>query len=310
MNTDPQPAKNKRLQRNAVKKTQSKDIWLLFLLGTPFFLVGLFIVVIAIGLIPNLEDNIRAPRWVLGVAGGVFALAGLGIYISALRSLRFQRHHLATVARYPHEPALKDFPWDREGADSPRWKPFWKNLLAAMGMTIFLSVFNWWAFFSNDSPLMVKIIVGLFDLIAVFLYWKTLEAFIRGLKFGPSRLFWTGFPQKPEAVRFRWQPGTGLGGWTKASFTLRCIRETHTVVKTSKGSQKRVAHEEIWSQKDELGARAEYGLSGTVDLHFTVPDEIPGSAFQEESPIFWELEVRVDVPGVDFEHQYVVPVYR
>lgn len=299
-----------RLQRTTMKRSSEKGTWLLFLFGSPFFLMGCFIMAVDLGLIPEQDKNIHAPRWVLTMAGGLFAAAGVTIFGMGIRDLHFQKSRTSLARLHPSEPALQDYPWDREGAESPRWKPFMVSLITALGITLFLSIFNWWAFFSGDGPLPVQIIVCLFNLLIVYLWWKTLEALIRGLKFGSSRLVWNGFPQKPEAVRLRWQPGTGLEAWTKASFTLRCVRETHTLVKTAKGSQKQVTHEEIWSQMDELGSRSGDGLSGTVDLHFSAPDDIPGSGLNQESPVFWELEVRVDVPGVDFEHRYLVPVYR
>jgi hypothetical protein len=37
---------------------------------------GLFIVAVAAGLVPAPEDSFHAPRWVLGVCGGVFVLGG------------------------------------------------------------------------------------------------------------------------------------------------------------------------------------------------------------------------------------------
>ncbi len=44
--------------------------------GGVFFLVGSFIVLVAVGVIYADPSSFNAPRWVIGVAGGVFMLAG------------------------------------------------------------------------------------------------------------------------------------------------------------------------------------------------------------------------------------------
>jgi hypothetical protein len=48
-------------------------------MGAGFFLMGLFIVLVAVDWIHVDPGTIYAPRWVLGLCGGMFALTGVGI---------------------------------------------------------------------------------------------------------------------------------------------------------------------------------------------------------------------------------------
>lgn len=56
------------------------------LMGTVFLLPGLMIVFIALGWIEVDPARIHAPRWVLGVCGGMFALTGLGTLYYGIRN--------------------------------------------------------------------------------------------------------------------------------------------------------------------------------------------------------------------------------
>ena len=48
-------------------------------MGALFFLMGLFIILVAVDWLQVDPGTIHVPRWVLGVCGGMFALTGLGI---------------------------------------------------------------------------------------------------------------------------------------------------------------------------------------------------------------------------------------
>jgi len=53
-------------------------------MGTGFLLAGVLICLVALGWIDVDPTSVHAPRWVLGVCGGMFALTGLGILYYAV----------------------------------------------------------------------------------------------------------------------------------------------------------------------------------------------------------------------------------
>ena len=50
------------------------------LFGLLFVLTGVFIMLIAAGVIPSEESSFHAPRWVVGACGAIFSIAGIMIF--------------------------------------------------------------------------------------------------------------------------------------------------------------------------------------------------------------------------------------
>lgn len=282
----------------------------LLLFGLAFAAAGGAIVGVSAGWIPAKESSFHAPRWVVGCVGAVFFGAGCSIMLSALRA-PWRRWVLAGNRKnHPGQPARWDYPWEVRG---PAQKRFGKVALAffwAAAITCFLFPFNWWAFVSDDGPLMVQIIVGVFDLVAVACWWGAFHTLVWALKYGPARLTWDGFPIRPESVLLHWEPGRGLIDWTRGAFTLRCIRERIETVKRANKTSVRQVHECLWEETRELEAGRGMMGRGTVDVAFAIPSDAPGTTIQAPEPVYWELEVTIPRPGVDFTHRYLVPIYR
>lgn len=54
--------------------------WLELLMSFLFFGSGIAIVLLSVGIIPLEDSAFNAPRWVVGVIGGLFAIAGIMIF--------------------------------------------------------------------------------------------------------------------------------------------------------------------------------------------------------------------------------------
>lgn len=52
--------------------------------GLIFSFVGIAIILLAAGVIPSPEAAFKAPRWVVGAAGGIFAMAGMMVFLQGL----------------------------------------------------------------------------------------------------------------------------------------------------------------------------------------------------------------------------------
>ena len=48
---------------------------------------------------------------------------------------------------------------------------------------------------------------------------------------------------------------------------------------------------------------------GEYVWRFEVPDGLPGTALSERPPRYWELELTIATPGVDYAGTFLVPVY-
>ena len=50
-------------------------------------------------------------------------------------------------------------------------------------------------------------------------------------------------------------------------------------------------------------------LREAVELRFEPDANALPTKLHADRPVFWELEVKLDLPGLDFEETYLVPVY-
>lgn len=277
--------------------------------GSVFALVGIFIILIGTKTLPVDPSTVHAPYWVLTVCGIVFAFGGIMVWTMTWRQHCADRHSREAARQHPDEPALQDYNWDSRGFTIPRWKP----VIIAFGITIFLAVFlssfNWWAFV-QDGPMMVKGIVIFLDLFWVLTAWRAARRFGHALKFGGSKIQFVQFPYLlSQPVKISWQPTPGIVQVNKGSFTLRCVEEWVEVTGRGKNRRSRIVQEELWSETGYFDHSRTLQRMQPIDLQFEIPAELPPTRLNAERAIFWELDVKLDLPGLDFEERYLVPIY-
>jgi hypothetical protein len=278
--------------------------------GGVFVAAGIAIMLVGLRVIPVDPKGVHAPYWTLTAMGTVFAICGFWVWGMAARQHASNRHREDALLRYAGEAALADYAWDPQGSASKRWNTAARALAGAGLMTLFISIFNWWAFFT-DSPWPVKVITGLFDLVLVVVWWQTVVLVGRALKFGASRVRFSRFPFRVgEPVDIAWRPASGIGRANGGSFTLRCVREWFEVAGGGSDRNRRMVHEEQWSGAWLLDHAHEFDAGSEVDLRYRPPADLPGTDLAADRPVFWEFEVRLDLPGFDFEEIYLVPVYK
>ena len=196
-----------------------------YLFGAIFVAVGTGVMLVGLRVIPVNPQDVHAPWWTLTAFGLVFAAAGAGILGMSVRQHRAERRARDAAWQHPGQPALADYAWDPRGFSLPRWSRAVKGIAGAAGMTLFLSIFNWWAL-ATESPWMVKAITVVFDLILILIWIEALRRVGAALKFGGSRVEFTRFPYEVGgAVILRWRPAAGIGHARKGTFTLRTVEE-------------------------------------------------------------------------------------
>lgn len=281
----------------------------MFLFGLPFVGVGVWATLAGLKLVPLDESDLHAPHWVLVMFGIVFALAGLMLWSMGWRQFKANKRRAELGMR---DPALADYPWDTRGFTPPRWSRAIKGIGGVIFLTLFLSMFNWWAFFAR-GPLMVKIIVGIFDLVLVWVTWLTVVLIGRTLKFGPSRIEFAHFPYHPgETVSLHWVVPNGLSLIAKGSYTLRCVEEWYEETGSGKDRSRHLVQEAIWCATGHLDQPPDLQPGRTEELRFEIPADAPGTRMniKDAKPVYWELVVDLDLAGLDFKETYLVPIYR
>ncbi len=279
------------------------------LVGSLFVAIGTVIILVGTKMLPVNPASVHAPYWVLTAAGASFALGGLVVCGMAWRHFAADRNWLYATRQYPNEPALADYPWHPDGFEVSSWKGAGRAVGLAIGVTIFLSIFNWWAFWS-DGGWDIRALVIIFDCVALALWWHAGRQIGSALKFGRSRIAFPHFPYRlNEPVIIRWQPGEGVSQVNKGTFTLRCVEEWIESSGSGKYRTVTLVHEELWSAKWVLDQPRKLQLKDAVELRYELPPDARPTRLSGERPMFWELEVQLDLPGLNFKESYLVPIY-
>jgi hypothetical protein len=283
--------------------------WIGFIVGGAFVAVGVYVLLVGTKTLSVDPGSLHAPYWVLTVTGALFALGGLMIWGMAWTQLAANRQRLQAARRYPDEPALADYRWHPDGFEVSEWTGAAKAFTRALGLTVFLSIFNWWAFW-GAGPWMVKTIVILFDCVGLALWWQAARQLGRAFKFGHSRMVFTRFPLRlSEPVIVRWQPSKGVTHVNKGAFTLRCVEERMETSRIGSSRRTYLVHEEIWSARWVLDQPRKLQVKEAVELRYDLPADARPTQLRSACPVYWEIEVKLDLPGLGFQESYLVPIY-
>jgi len=283
--------------------------WGAFGFGGIFVAVGTAILLVGARVIPVDPNSVHAPWWVLTVMGVVFALAGLAVCGMGVRQYQSERRRRETQRLYPDEPARADYAWDMRGFEAPRWSRAVKGLAGVAGLSLFLSIFNYWAFVAR-GPWVVKAAVILFDLFLLAAWAQALILWGRAWKFGGSRIEFGSFPYRLGGpVALRWRPASGIVKARRGTFTLRCVEEWFEHRGSGKNRSAHLVQEEKWSGTWHLDQPRTFTLSEVLEFRFDPPASLPPTQLSAAKPVFWEFEVKLDLPGLDFEEIYLAPIY-
>lgn len=283
-----------------------------FLLGLVFVATGIFILLLSREIIPVDPSSFHAPHGVVTLFGIIFATSGALLWSRLIQERRLVRSRLDQAKQHPFSAAFADYPWDLHGTTKSPWTPVSKGVGAVIFMVIFLTPFNWWAWISVDSALMVKIIISSFDLILLLLLLELIRQTLGALKYGKSRLEYLAFPVIiGKRADLRWFPPSGLKNVSKITFVLRCVEEWMESSGSGDNRRTQLIHEQRWAMtRSTEGIEVACLPNYPVTLSFDLPPTVPGSKLADEHKItFWELEVNAEAVGIDFWEQYLVPVY-
>lgn len=275
-----------------------------------FFGAGIYITLIGLKIVASDPSAINAPYWVLTCFGASFTAAGLLVLVLVYREWRLDQLRLSQMAVYPHIPVLADYPWHPEGGNKSPWPKIWKSVGGSLFLLVFLGPFNWWAWMSNDGSIFIQLIVSLFDLLLLVSFGDIVWRIAVANKYGKSGLRYLRFPYYTgHDVELKWLPPRIFRTATKLTGILRCVEEWTEVHGHGKNRSKEVIHEQVWAATRVLDNFCLSSAEKFCTFLFAVPAEAPGTHLVDEPLIFWELEVRADVPGLDFKERYLVPVY-
>jgi hypothetical protein len=281
----------------------------MFLFGLPFAGIGAFAALAGLKVVPVNPASVHAPYFILTAFGLVFACGGLMLWNMAWRQYQSNHRRDRALEHHVNEPALEDYAWDPRGFRSHCWAKVAKSVAGVGFFALFLSMFNWWAWFAK-GPFMVKAIVSLFDLGLLFYSGYAILTLSRAIKFGNSRIEFVRFPYHVgEPIEVRWLTPPHINQAKKGTFALRCVKEWTESTGTGKNRTTVIIHEEQWSGTWSIDQPEDFPPGKTIDWEFKPAAGLPATSLSGPRTFFWEFEVNLSLPGPDFKESYLVPVY-
>lgn len=253
----------------------------------------------------------QTPHWALVAGGGVFVLPGLWLIAHGARGLRLRRRRAALRAAGAQEPWRLDHEWNESGAQDQQRRDVRAMLFAAVVMVLIAAPFHLIAL--KDGGLGAKVFVfGCIDLLAGLMIFALIARTLALLKHGSGRVQFRRFPYfVGERLEIDYIPARPLASVTNLKCVLHCIREEYRTEQS--GGKTRttiVGHESARSEKTLDAASLSGGFDRCISLAFEVPSEARSTQLAEAPPTYWELVVTAEMPGLDLESRFLLPVYR
>ena len=278
------------------------------LFGLPFLAAGIGITLITTGHFSVPAKDIHAPLWVIGVAGAMFFLVGVFLMLHGFDGMKRKRRLKKGKYMAPHRPWMWDYAWEPLGISENKKKGV-INALVAMGVYIaFLSPFNWLVFYSEEVlPVWVKGVVIVFDLIILFVVYDFVRKLSQYLKYGDSRLRFKNFPfvlGGKMVVSLAGAPPQ----FEVMRMNLRFIEEAYE----ESGSGRNRSQDVVCYQRygEEKVLRSHDAGGSKIVMAWQLPEDSEFTTQLSVRPAkFWELEIKAETPGVDYESRFLLPIY-
>jgi len=259
------------------------------------------------------------------LAGGIMLLVGGAFLYNAIR-----QHGLSEE----YDTSDMDEPWTaREAWQTPVFThtgssgPWIFAVLLLVGGGALAGAFIWNEIIQATTPEWPVLLVLLFPLFGVLLAYQSYKAYKRRQRFGTSEMEMETMPARLGTrmlaeVRARLPrsefPEHGV------QVQLSCYRRTvHRETTTdSDGDRKTKLKEKkrlLWRGEKQMRARTYNGDQACIPVSFEMPAELPESTAKKrpkkylartgKADTIWKVSVRAEIPGVDYEATFEIPVY-
>lgn len=278
--------------------------WLSVLLGLPFAAAGVAAIALSLGHGTIAEGGkLTFPPFAAAALGLCFVVAGLSFVVYGLVGVAKRRGLAALRARYPDQPWMADYPWDRKGGRDEAPDEAGRTLWFVAYMATFLVPFHWVAFFSRERPFLFQLVTLIFDAVNAALLGRVVYLTARRIRYGPSRIALARFPIAPgttaELLLDDLSPAARA---LPIRATLRCVEERFEVRGSGKNRSRVSVSYQLYTDSTTVAP-------GEPRLRFELPENVPGTRLAAHPPRYWELELAAEAPGVDFGARFLIPVY-
>lgn len=294
------------------KKISGVPVWQAVMFAVMFLGFGTVITLASLGWLPGASPPRQdSSAWGLVFVGPSFLMIGL---VAAVIAVRLQKEQNRRRSALPDDlPETRDHLWDREKFEVSGWRTVVEAAVFAVFLSLFLVPFNWFCFSEHGefrSNVLAKVAIAAFDVAGLLCWFHFFKRLLHQRKFGATRVEFARFPFRVgQPVALRFVPPQSVKAMNGGSFMLRCVGEW--TERTGSGDNRRsnIIQEAQWSGTWHLDDASVFFRDEVIELTFDPPADLPLTSLSTPRQVFWELIVKLDVDGLDFEEVYLVPVY-
>ncbi len=273
------------------------------LLPIPFVLGGVLALAFAA---PEAAGGRLILAMVLGGLGVALVSFGAGLHVSSRRQSAREGRLAERQARWPDEP----WRWREEWAAGPITDSTRQQTIAAWFVAV---LWNAVALPSNVLAIQAAMrsgqqalwLVTILGAVGIGLLVHAVVLSLRHRRFGASALeleTWPGFLGGTLAGRLR--ASLDLHTVPRIPVTLRCVKVS------PRGAGGPATEEVLWESRLVVVRTFPDGPFTVIHFAFRLPADMPPSApLPSPDGVVWRLEARTDVPGVEYEARFEVPVF-
>lgn len=213
-----------------------------------------------------------------------------------------------------NEPAMGDFNWHGRKSVASRFQKLGPTLAFAFISSVFLGgcaahVFGIGG--GRGEGIFIRLTFVVMLGLPIFLWLRAIEQACDAFRFGSTWVAFTQFPYEiDQPVTLRWITPKKVIEVTCGVFILRCIEEYTEVTYRGTDRTHTIVHDEIWSSEWHFDHAYEMKPGEPVELEFILPEAAEPTSMHGDGPaVFWELDVRLILPGPDFSATYLIPIY-
>src|SRR5215213_4681750 len=126
--------------------------WPAVFFGLPFAGVGVFLVLLAAGLVGPAASGRGAPPWVVLAVGLLFAVVGLLLQTHGATGVARRRRTERFRRKFPGQPWAWEHRWTVSGSADETGHEISRSLVTAAVVALFLVPFHWVGFVAPDGP--------------------------------------------------------------------------------------------------------------------------------------------------------------
>lgn len=237
----------------------------------------------------------------------VFSGAGAGLYYLGKQGLKRKIKSQELEQAHPEKPWKWREEWQSNHlqslSSSTRWLAtgfafFWNLVSAPMWFVVPREV-------AKGNYL--ALLGALFPLIGIALIVWAIRQWLQFRRFGDSELILSRLPVSLGGLlNANLQLPAQIPGSTELGVTLNCIRKT-----TERSGNKNRSRETIlWQSDQRIMTPVISGNYTLIPIRFHIPRDQPSATVNvDDSGIIWRLLISSDIPGVDFEASFELPVF-